>query len=150
MSQLKEKQKFKAVQLHDQNPKQFSKPTQPQKLPSKLSQIQIPEFRKSQKMKVVQLHKLTPRLFLNPTSNPKISHQGPKSKKDPKIKSKSNVRIEEKKIKILHYMSRPRNNLNLIPTLKIAYFGQNIGPLNQMKLKARIEGDIENIYCFAI
>ena len=29
---------------------------------------------------------------------------------------------ETKKIKLLHFMSRPQNNLNLNPTIKIAYF----------------------------
>ena len=29
---------------------------------------------------------------------------------------------ETEKIKVLHYISRPKNNLDLSPTLKIAYF----------------------------
>ena len=46
------------------------------------------EFKESQKMKVVKLHEWTPKQFLSPTLNPK-------SQNDPKIKSKSNVRIDE-------------------------------------------------------
>ena len=41
-------------------------------------------------MKVVKLHEWTPKLFLSPTLNPK-------SQNNPKIKSKSNVRIEGNK-----------------------------------------------------
>ena len=41
-------------------------------------------------------------------------------------------------------MSRPQNELNLAQTLKIAYFCNKKLNLNQIKLKARIEGDIEN------
>ena len=46
-------------------------------------------------MKVVQLHDLTPKTVFDPFPNPKYSPLGPqKVKNDPKIKSKSNVRIE--------------------------------------------------------
>ena len=47
-----------------------------------------------------------------------------KVKNNPKIKSKLNIRIEENKEnkKLLHYISRLQNNLNLTPILKIAYF----------------------------
>ena len=46
-------------------------------------------------MKVVQLYELTPQQFSNPTPTPKIVHKGPqKVKNDPKILSKSNLRIE--------------------------------------------------------
>ena len=46
-------------------------------------------------MKVVQLQEQTPKKFLNPTPTPKNSPFGPqKVKNDPKIKVKSNVRIE--------------------------------------------------------
>ena len=38
-------------------------------------------------MKVAQLHERTPKQFLNPTPTPEL-------KNDPKIKSKSNVKIE--------------------------------------------------------
>ena len=41
---------------------------------------------------------------------------------DHKIKLRSNVKIKGNKEKFLHYMSRPKNNLNLTKTLKIAYF----------------------------
>ena len=43
-------------------------------------------------------------------------------------------------------MSRPRNNLNLTQTLKIAYFLPQKAKitLELDKLKARIEGDTEN------
>ena len=49
-------------------------------------------------MKVVQLHELTPKQFLNPSPTQKIARYDPKKlKKDPKIKSKSNVRIKGNK-----------------------------------------------------
>ena len=49
-------------------------------------------------MKVVQIHEWTPKQFLNPTLNPKIAHWEPKKvKNNPKIKAKSNVRIERNK-----------------------------------------------------
>ena len=49
-------------------------------------------------MKVFQLHELTPKQFFNPSPTPKIARLGPqKVKNDPKIKSKSNVRIERNK-----------------------------------------------------
>ena len=49
-------------------------------------------------MKVVQLYEWTPKQLLNPTPSPKPAHSGPKkTKKDPKIKSKSNDRIERNK-----------------------------------------------------
>ena len=47
-------------------------------------------------MRIVQLYEQTPKQFLNPTPNPKNSPWGPpKVKNDHKIKSKSNLRIEE-------------------------------------------------------
>ena len=53
------------------------------------------ELKDTQKMKVVQLHEQNPKQLLNPTPNPKNSPRGPtKDKNDPKIKSKSNLRIE--------------------------------------------------------
>ena len=45
-------------------------------------------------MKIVKLHEWTPKQFLSPTLNPKIA---PKSQNNPKIRSKSNVRIEGNK-----------------------------------------------------
>ena len=49
-------------------------------------------------------------------------------------------------------MSRPQNNLNLNPTIKIAYFlpqkAKKI-PINYIKSKAKIDGDIENVCCSA-
>ena len=48
-------------------------------------------------MKVVQLNQWTPKQFLKPTLSQKMAHWGPKSKNNPKIKSKSNVRIEGNK-----------------------------------------------------
>ena len=46
-------------------------------------------------MKVVQLHEQTPKQCLNSSPTPKNSPLGPqKVKNDPKIKSKSNLRIE--------------------------------------------------------
>ena len=53
--------------------------------------------------------------------NPKNSPLGPKKvKNDPKIKSKSIIRMEGSKEN--KSLSRPQNNLNLTPTIKIAYF----------------------------
>ena len=46
------------------------------------------ELKETRKMKVVQLHEFTPKQCLNPSQPPKIA---------PKIKSKSNVRIERNK-----------------------------------------------------
>ena len=41
----------------------------------------------------------------------------------PKLSQNQISKLKEtKKIKVLHYMSRPKNNLNLTQTLKIAYF----------------------------
>ena len=63
-------------------------------------------------MKVVQLHEYTPRQFLKPFPNPKNSPLGPpKVKNYPKIKSKSNVRIEGNiENKFFHYMSRSQTS----------------------------------------
>ena len=49
------------------------------------------ELKETQKFKVVQLHEKTPKQFLDPTPAPKITRQGPKSKKQPqnKVKIKS-------------------------------------------------------------
>ena len=106
MSELKETKKMKVTQLHEQNPKQFLNPTpapkianwgsKKSKMAPKLSQNQKVESKKTQKIiKVVQLHQLTPKQLLYPTMTPKIALQDPKKvKKDPKIKSKSKVRIE--------------------------------------------------------
>ena len=56
------------------------------------------ELKETKKMKVIQLHEWTPKRFLNPTLNQKNSPLGPqKVKNNPKIKSKSNVRIERNK-----------------------------------------------------
>ena len=56
------------------------------------------EFKETQKMKVVQLHEQIPKQCLDPSQNPKNSPLGPKKvKNDPKIESKSNVRIERNK-----------------------------------------------------
>ena len=65
MSELKETKKMKVIQLHEQNPKQFSNPTptkkiahwgpKSQKLPQ-LSKNQIPELTETYKIKIVQLH----------------------------------------------------------------------------------------------
>ena len=53
------------------------------------------ELEETKKMKVVQLHNETSEQFFYPYSNPKSSPFGPqKVKNDPKIESKSNVRIE--------------------------------------------------------
>ena len=41
---------------------------------------------------------------------------------------------ETKKLKLLHYMSRPQKNLNLIPTLKIIYFGPQKAKKTTLKL----------------
>ena len=72
-SELKELQKIKVVQLHEQTTKQLSNPTptpkptlqgpKETKMTPKLSQIKMSEFRESQKMKVVQLHELKPKRF---------------------------------------------------------------------------------------
>ena len=109
MSALKETQKIKVVQIHEQTMKQFFNPTptpkiahqgpKTSKMTPKLSQNQMSEFKVTQKMKVVQLHEQIPKQCLNPTLIPKIAHQGPKSEKRPKIKSKSKVEIEENKEK---------------------------------------------------
>ena len=45
-------------------------------------------------MKVEQLHQQTQKQFSNSTPTPKIAYQGPTSKKDPNIKSKSYARVE--------------------------------------------------------
>ena len=53
------------------------------------------DLKKSLKMKAIQLHELTPKQFSNSTPSKRNSPLGPqKVKKDPKIKSKSNVRME--------------------------------------------------------
>ena len=56
------------------------------------------ELKETKKMKVVQLHKYF-KTVVEPYSDPKPTHQG---QNNPKIKSKSNVRIEgNKKMKII-------------------------------------------------
>ena len=45
-------------------------------------------------MRVVPLHKWTPKQFSNPNPTPKLAHYVPNIQKDPKIKLKSNVRID--------------------------------------------------------
>ena len=53
------------------------------------------EFRESWKMKVDQLHEWTPKQFFESHIEPKYSPLGSqKVQNNPKIKSKSNVRIE--------------------------------------------------------
>ena len=56
------------------------------------------ELKVTLKMKVVQLHEETPKQFLDHSPTPKISPLGPpKVKNNPKIMSKSNIRIVRKK-----------------------------------------------------
>ena len=107
-SELKETQKMKVVQVHEQTTKQLSNLTptrkiahqgpKKSKLIQKLSQNQMSEFKETQKMKVVQVHEQTSKQLLNPMPTTKIARQGPKKVKNyPKIMSKSNVRIERNK-----------------------------------------------------
>ena len=60
-----------------------------------------------------------PQNSFEPYPNPKNSRFGPqKVKNDPKIKSKSKVRIEgtiEKKLLLFKYMSRPQNSFWTLP-----------------------------------
>ena len=51
------------------------------------------------KTKDISLYEETPKQFLNPTSTPKIALRPQKVKNDPKIESKSNVRVEGNKEK---------------------------------------------------
>ena len=64
------------------------------------------ELKETKKMKVVQPHNSDPKTIVKSYSNPKKSPLGPqKVKNDPKIKSKSSVRIEaniEMKVVPLH------------------------------------------------
>ena len=78
-----------------------------------------------------------------------IGAQKSKKKKVPKIKSKSNVKIEEKKTdkSFCTIWVDPETIWTWFQPSKIANFGPKIGPLNQMTLKARIERVIENICC---
>ena len=46
-------------------------------------------------MKVVQLHEVTPNQLLNPTPTPKYLIRPQKVKRDPKIRSKLNIRIDK-------------------------------------------------------
>ena len=59
-----------------------------------LSQNQMSKLEETKKMKVVQLHNETSKQFFIPTSTPKIAIRAPKNKQQPKIKSKSKVRIK--------------------------------------------------------
>ena len=63
----------------------------------KLGQNQMSELKETKKIKVIQLHGQSLKHFFNPTS-PKNSPLRPqKVKNDPKIKSKSNIKIERNK-----------------------------------------------------
>ena len=57
---------------------------------------------------------------------------------------------EGKKIKVVTLYEQTQKQFEPDPNPQNSLFWSKIGPLNQMKLKARIEGDIENICCFAI
>ena len=60
------------------------------------------EFKESWKMKVVQLHEWTPKTVFEHHIEPKNSTlRSQKVKNNPKIKSKSNVRIGNKDIKLV-------------------------------------------------
>ena len=101
-------------------------------------------------MKVVQLHEETPKQFLNTTKTHKIAHYGPKNlRKYPKIKSKSNVKIEE------HIENEscsttwvyPKTVFELFPNTKNSPLGpQKVDndPKIKSKSKVRSERKIEN------
>ena len=103
MSEFKETQKMKVVQLHKQTPKQLSNLTPTPKLAHygpkktkmtpKLSQIQMSEFRESQKMKVVQLHELTPKKVFKPNIEPKYSPLGSQNQVKIKCKNCCTIRV---------------------------------------------------------
>ena len=48
----------------------------------------------TKKIEDAQLHKLTQKRFLNPTITQKVDYQGAKIYKNPKLKSKSKVKVE--------------------------------------------------------
>ena len=58
-------------------------------------------------MKIVKLNEWTPEQFLCPPLNTKIAQKGPKKSKQPKIKSKSNVRIEGNKLELSYAKLSP-------------------------------------------
>ena len=73
------------------------------------------ESKVTYKMKVAQLQEQTKKTVFEPFPDPKTAHQGPKkSKKYPKIKSKSKVRIEgtieNKSCSTTNYMNRPQKS----------------------------------------
>ena len=77
------------------------------------------ELKETKKIKVVKLHEWTPKQFLSPTLNTKIAQQGPKKLNNPKIKSKSNVRIKEtKKMKIIALYEQTQKQFEPDPNLQ--------------------------------
>ena len=99
-----------------QSQKQPIRAPKKSKMTPKSSQIQRSELTETQKMKVLQLHEETQNQFTNLMPTPKIAHQGPKnSKLTPKLGQKQISELKVTKTKLLHYMSRPQNNLNPNP-----------------------------------
>ena len=84
MSEFREPQKIKVVQLHELRPKQFlniepkNSPlgSQTDKNDPKIKSIKMSEFRESQKIKVVQLHEWRPKKLLINQKNSKAKIDG--------------------------------------------------------------------------
>ena len=87
MSEFRELQKMKVVQLYEWTPKKFLNPTmnpkkahqgpKNTKMTPKLNKNQMSELKETLKMKVVQLHESTSKQFLILFQTPKIAQQGP-------------------------------------------------------------------------
>ena len=94
----------------------------------------------------MQLHEETPKHFFELYPHPKNSPLGSqKVKADPKIRSKSKVRIIgtiEKKLFI--YMSRPKTVFEPYSDPKNSPLGPQKDPKINSQYKVRIEGTIEN------
>ena len=126
MSELKETQKMKVIQLHEQTPKQFLNPsTAPKiarqgpkksKMTPKLSQNQMSELKETKKMKVVQLHERTPKHFSNPTPTQKQPIRAPKSKITPKlIQNQMSELKETQKMKVVQLHEQTQNSCQTLP-----------------------------------
>ena len=94
-------------------------------------------------MKVVKLHEWTPKQFLRPTLN---TNTAPKSLNNPKIKSKSNVRIEGN----IENESCPTTRIDHNPNPKNSPLGPQkvkTDPKIKSKSNVRIERNKENESC---
>ena len=91
-----------------------------------------------------------PKKVFEPNIEPKNIPIGPQKSKQPQnyVKIKCQNWRKQRKWKLFDYMSRPQNNFNLTPTLKIAYFLSKKTKKIALYLD-EIESNIDNICCSA-